>query len=172
LALDPLSLWNRAQMIRLLGDADRREEAIAAARQAIAIDSSFSVPWIYLADVQLAAGRPADALETVQRAGPYGERRRSLLARALAGVGRRGEARQVLSDMLADARDHYVRPDGFVLTYAALGERDSAFAWLDRMVEQRGSTTPFVEFSASYAPLRSDPRFAQFVRRVHTIEGR
>jgi hypothetical protein len=72
--------------------------------------------------------------------------------------------------MLADARDHYVRPDAFVLTYAALGERDSAFAWLDRMLEQRGASAPFVETNPAYASLRSDPRFAQFVRRVHEAE--
>jgi hypothetical protein len=84
-------------------------------------------------------------------------------------VGRRSEARRMLADMLAAARDHYVRPDVIALSYAGLGERDSAFVWLDRLLEQRGSSAPFVEFNPAYASLRSDPRFAQFVRRVHEL---
>jgi serine/threonine-protein kinase len=171
-SLDPFSLWHRAQMIRLLGDAGRSDEAIDVARQVIGIDSSYAAGWIYLADVQLAAGRPAEALAAVQRAGPYGERRRSLLARALAGVGRRDEARRLVSDMLTSAREHYVRPDGIILAYAALGERDSAFAWLDRLVEQRVSSAPFVEFNPAYASLRSDPRFARFTHRVREMGRR
>jgi tetratricopeptide (TPR) repeat protein len=160
-------LWNRAQIIRLLGDAGRNDEAISAAREVTAMDSSYTAGWIYLADVQLAAGRPTEALAAVHRAGPYGERRRGLLARALAGVGRREEARRVLSDMIATGRERYVRPDGIASVYAALGQRDSAFAWLDRLLEERGSSAPFIQFNPAFATLRSDPRFARFVRRVH-----
>jgi tetratricopeptide (TPR) repeat protein len=53
--------------------------------------------------------------------------------------------------------------------YVALGEPDSAFAWLDRQSwywPHRGHTA-----DPALDPLRTDPRFAQLVRRVDRETG-
>ena len=51
-------------------------------------------------------------------------------------------------------------------TYSSLGNRDRAFAWLDKAVEQRNWCIPFLKRDNVWSPLRSDPRFKDLLRRV------
>jgi hypothetical protein len=51
-------------------------------------------------------------------------------------------------------------------SYAALGEKDKAFEWLDRVYEERGGMLIWLKVDHGCDPLRSDPRFADLVRRV------
>ena len=53
-----------------------------------------------------------------------------------------------------------------VENYAALGEKDKAFEWLDRMYEDRNGMLIWLKVAHPYDPLRSDPRFEELVRRV------
>jgi TolB-like protein/DNA-binding winged helix-turn-helix (wHTH) protein len=60
--------------------------------------------------------------------------------------------------------DMYVVPMAF--TYASLGNKDRAFAWLDKAVEQRNWMIIYLKRDAVWDPLRSDPRFDALLRRV------
>ena len=51
-------------------------------------------------------------------------------------------------------------------TYSSLGNKDRAFAWLDKAVEQRDWCIPFLRRDNVWNPLRSDPRFKSLLRRV------
>jgi TolB-like protein len=51
-------------------------------------------------------------------------------------------------------------------SYASLGNRDGAFAWLDKAVEQRNWMIIYLKRDKVWDPLRSDPRFAALLRRV------
>jgi hypothetical protein len=53
-----------------------------------------------------------------------------------------------------------------VWAYAGLGDSDQAFAWLERAYEERRIRMQWLKVDPLLAPLRSDPRFAAFVRRV------
>jgi hypothetical protein len=50
--------------------------------------------------------------------------------------------------------------------YAALGDNDAAFRWLDIAVDTRGVGLIFLAAEPVYAPLRSDPRFPGVLRRI------
>ena len=50
--------------------------------------------------------------------------------------------------------------------YAGLGEKDQAFAFLEKAYEQRESKLVMVKASPLSDPLRSDPRFADLLRRI------
>lgn len=52
-------------------------------------------------------------------------------------------------------------------TYSSLGNRDRAFAWLNKAVEQRDWCIPFLRRDNVWNPLRSDPRFKDLMRRVN-----
>ena len=55
----------------------------------------------------------------------------------------------------------------FVATaYAALGETDAAFAWLERAFSTRTPTLSHIRADPRFEPLRSDPRFAALLRRM------
>ena len=51
-------------------------------------------------------------------------------------------------------------------TYASLGNKDRALAWLDRAVEQRNWMIIYLKRDNVWDPLRSDPRFNELLRRV------
>ncbi len=50
--------------------------------------------------------------------------------------------------------------------FAQLGEKDQAFAWLERAYEERSFMMLYLKVAPNLDPLRSDPRFADLLRRV------
>ena len=50
--------------------------------------------------------------------------------------------------------------------YAALGERDKAFEWLERLYEAHDYWAVTAKVDPAWDPLRSDPRFAALLRRM------
>jgi hypothetical protein len=54
----------------------------------------------------------------------------------------------------------------YVFTYVLLGQKDLAFEWLDKAVDERSAHVVFLNVDPWYDGLRSDPRFAAIVRRV------
>jgi hypothetical protein len=59
-----------------------------------------------------------------------------------------------------------VSPYGFAVLYAALGERDTAFEYLERAFEERDPMLLAVKVDPACDPLRSDPRFDELLRRI------
>jgi hypothetical protein len=50
--------------------------------------------------------------------------------------------------------------------YAALGEKDEAFHWLNAAYEERDYQVEMLRTDFRLDPVRSDPRFAELVRKV------
>jgi serine/threonine protein kinase/tetratricopeptide (TPR) repeat protein len=89
------------------------------------------------------------------------------LGHAYAVSGNRAEAQKILDDLKELSAHTWVAPYNVAVIYAGLGEKDQAFAWLDRSYKDRSY------YLAEYLPtdsrldnLRSDPRFADLRRRV------
>jgi hypothetical protein len=87
-------------------------------------------------------------------------------AQAYAALGRRAEAEGIARALEAESRRRYVYADGIAAVHAALGNRDAAFRWLDRGVDERSSGVLYVRVRRWWEPLRADPRFAALVRRA------
>ena len=51
--------------------------------------------------------------------------------------------------------------------YAAVGDNDAAFRWLDRGFEVHSAIATMALWWPGYRPLRDDPRFRDVLRRVH-----
>jgi len=61
----------------------------------------------------------------------------------------------------------YVAPFNIAVVYLGLGDKEQAFAWLDRAYKQRSYYLAVaLPTSASLDSIRSDPRFAELLRRV------
>lgn len=80
--------------------------------------------------------------------------------------GNRKEAEQLLSRLETDAGTRYVPALYFAMIYTGLGDKDQAFRWLDKAYEENCEylitlpTEPFAD------PLRQDPRFPAFLKRL------
>lgn len=88
------------------------------------------------------------------------------LAHAYASAGRRSDAEQVLQGLLERARKSYVSPFDIALIYSALGEKDTACAWLTKAVAERSTWLVYSKWEPRLDPLRSDPRFQDLLRRI------
>jgi hypothetical protein len=56
--------------------------------------------------------------------------------------------------------------EAMAFTHSSLGDKDDAFRWLDKAVEQRNWVIIYLKKDNVWDPLRSDPRFAALLRRV------
>ena len=54
------------------------------------------------------------------------------------------------------------------LVYGAMGEVDRAFDYLNRSYEKDPSDLRFINVDPSADPLRSDPRFAELIRKLES----
>jgi len=82
-----------------------------------------------------------------------------LLLAALSG--RKQEARTGLRKLERTAPDHYF---AFAIVEGHLGDRDQAFAWLERAWQQR--TCWMLKVHPFLDPLRGDPRYAALLKRA------
>ena len=59
-----------------------------------------------------------------------------------------------------------VSPRAFAAVYAALGEKDQAFHWLEEAYRQRCPTLTWLQVDQQWDGVRSDPRFKDLLRRM------
>ena len=56
------------------------------------------------------------------------------------------------------------------LVYTALGDNDQAFEWLNNAYDERSYVLTFINADPRKDPLRSDPRYAELLRRLGLLE--
>ncbi len=88
------------------------------------------------------------------------------IAIALAKSGRRAEALHALDQLQAMKTHTYVSPSYVSLVYMALGNRDAAYAWLDKSYDDRAEYLLWLKLDPFYDGERADPRFQAMVRKV------
>ena len=74
--------------------------------------------------------------------------------------------RKGLESRLAQRKRSYASPFEIASYYAQLDEKDQAFAWLDTAYRERDPLVESLTADFRLDPLRSDPRFADLVRKV------
>ena len=62
-------------------------------------------------------------------------------------------------------------PREIAMLYSYLGETDEAFVWLEQAYRERDPTMVALKWDLRMAPLHSDPRWADLLRRIGFPEG-
>jgi eukaryotic-like serine/threonine-protein kinase len=168
LDLDPLSL----PVINNVGSAyylaRRYDEAIEQGRKGVEMDPNFPLSHRGLARAYSAKGMYREAASEWQKyqdLSPGSD----ALANLIYCYGRAGERNQALHalEMLQErSRKGFVPAYSFALAYTGLDETDQAFARLEQSLTNRESIPVFLNVDAVWDSLRSDPRFADLVRRM------
>jgi adenylate cyclase len=81
--------------------------------------------------------------------------------------GNRAEARRILARVEAVQKNEYVAsPTTLAMIYAAFGDKDEAFARLEKIIQERGVQIEKLKVQPLFDPIRSDPRFTDLLRRI------
>ena len=89
------------------------------------------------------------------------------LGHALAAAGKRQQAEDVLAELRKRTQQGgYVSAFDVAVIYTGLGDKNKAFEWLQKAVEERSSFLIYSRWEPRLDPLRSDPRFPILLRRI------
>jgi len=86
---------------------------------------------------------------------------------ALAVSGDAAGAQNVLAQMQTLAQHRNVPAIYFAGIYTGMGDKDSAFHWLDKAVKEHNDRLIYLKVDPLADPLRSDPRFKNLMSQIH-----
>ena len=72
----------------------------------------------------------------------------------------------MIEELKAASQQSLARALFVALVYAGLEDKDQAFIWLEKAYEERFNRLAYLKVEPLWDPLRSDPRFADLLRRV------
>jgi eukaryotic-like serine/threonine-protein kinase len=90
----------------------------------------------------------------------------AVLGHGYAMAGNRREAEKILQTLSDRGKKSYVSPFDLALIHAALGEKDKAFALLNKAIAERSTFIVYSKWEPRLDPLRSDPRFTQMLKQI------
>jgi tetratricopeptide (TPR) repeat protein len=167
--LDPISLiisTNVAEVFHFARDYDR---AIVEVRKVIEMDPNFPQARWRLAEAYEDKGMHREALaEYLKWMSLSGASRENVdaLQRAYESSGMGGFWRELIA--LTEHNDHefYVSSRKLAAMYARLGEKDQAFARLEKACRERDMLLVELKVDPAFDSLRSEPRFARLLHLI------
>ena len=166
LEIEPLSLPINWDYGRFLYMTRRYDESIAQHKKTIELDPGFARAHRWLAEVYGVKGDYANAVEERAKVlDLMGQPQNAALVRAtFAKDGWLGFLRLVTAEnsALKDINNNWVVAKAFV----DLGDKDKAFAELNKAYEKRLSSLCWLKIEPQLDPLRSDPRFQQLLQKI------
>ena len=166
--LDPLSLIIASDHGVILYYSRQYDRAIEQFRAVLDMDPGFSRAGM-MTQAYVEKGWFKEALafmESRRRLASDGAWTWATLAYVYGRSGQPVQARRALMKLQELNRHQQIDPAPFVTAYVAMGDKDQAFAWLEKAYSQHSYALLTLKVDPSYDPLRSDPRFQELMRRV------
>jgi hypothetical protein len=88
-------------------------------------------------------------------------------ARGFAASGIKGALRNSISVQLERSKRKFVDPSQIAYNYAALGDPDKAFEFLDKAVAVKAAGLQPIKVTKSMDPYRKDPRYIDLLKRMN-----
>jgi len=85
---------------------------------------------------------------------------------AFAASGNTKNARDTLRRLEAASKSRYVSSFEIAAVYANLNDIDQAFEFLQKAYDERNYDLPYIRVDSRFDKLRSDPRYADLLRRM------
>jgi TolB-like protein/tetratricopeptide (TPR) repeat protein len=164
--LDPLSPATNELAGRVYHHAGEYDQALEQYRKALEIDPSFWMAHLFTSRTYAQKGMYAEALNELRNAADVTPEILSETASIYAASGKPQQALRILEELLSLSKKRYVPAYYIVKICSALGERDQAFAWLEKALEERDARLTWLKVDHKLDNLHSDPRFADFLRRL------
>jgi serine/threonine-protein kinase len=167
--LDPVSAEYNTYLGVVLLFAHQYDEAIDQLRKTIELESTYWFPHDFLGRAFEQKGELPEAIAEFQRARQSGGEVAEvwgMLGHAYAMSGQRSEAQKALAELKEPAQGIYVPPYMVATVYAGLGDKDQAFAWLERAYTERSLYLTWLPMDPVWDSLRSDSRYQELLKRI------
>jgi len=150
------------------------DNTIAEAARMLELEPAYPLGHIWMGMAYVQKGKPDEAVEEFRKAGgvPQG----NLMALALLGhaygrAGRRAEALAVIQELEKASRTRFVSAAYLTLVYLGLRDWEKFFEWFERSYQERSAFMIRLKVEPMLDPVRSDPRFQAFLRRMNFPEA-
>jgi len=169
LQLDPLNEVVQVHHAFLLESAGRDDEALAQWRKLLRTSPQHPMAHWDFSVISLRKAMYKESLaEMKAHYSCLGDREvEEALTQGYAQSGYRGAMRRAADLLAARARKTYVLSFDVAALYTIAGENAQALDWLEKGLEERSPHMPYVDAYMEFAPLRSDPRFQDLLRKMN-----
>jgi TolB-like protein len=169
--LDPLSLFSNFGIATLYYFERNYDEAIKRLREIQSTDPNFTLGYGLLGVVYIKKSMGDEAVAAMLKGsqlegGGLTEQQVSTLRKAHNDFGLKGFLLEHVKLLQELSRERYVSPIFIAMDYAHLGDKERAFAWLEKAYEERSSWLTEIAVDPVWDELRPDPRFHDLMRRV------
>jgi serine/threonine-protein kinase len=164
--LDPVSLAGNFLLAQSLYEARRYDETVSQLRKTLDLEPRFWPAHLYLGKTLAEQGQFQEAVEELKKAGDFTAEPYATIGYVYGRMGRAADARKVIANLQGQSKKGYVAPSNFAKIYIGLGDKDQAFAWLEKGYQQRDFWLTFLKGDPTFDSLRSDLRFQDLVRRI------
>jgi serine/threonine protein kinase/Tfp pilus assembly protein PilF len=171
--LEPLAMLNNSVLTSAYVYDRKYEKALVQARSTYDLDPNFGLARVWLGFALIANGKYDEAISAIGQASPdsaFGWMSTVVLAHAYAKQGKRAEAEQQISTLHDLAKTRYIRTYYLAAIYAALGDKDKAFAELEQSFAARDCFLGRIAIDPAMDPLRDDPRFKALLKKMNLPE--
>ncbi|MCA1622577.1 MAG: protein kinase [Acidobacteria bacterium] len=174
--LDPLSLPINTMVGHILMMAHRFDQAIEQYKKTLEMDPNFNLASAWLTETYIYKGMYEEAITEAEKriAGLGGNpdnratqvQNFAELREAYRKAGAKGFWEQDLKhSKQRQARGENVQPHRMAEIYANLGDKEQAFEWFEKVIEDRGGDG-YIKVDPAFDPLRDDPRFQELLEKV------
>jgi serine/threonine-protein kinase len=165
--LDPLSPFRDYDIAYRLHFARRFDESIAESKKILASDPNLDYVYPIFGYAYAGKEQFKEAINAYQEAIRLEDKSTSIqiyLGAAYARAGERDKAQAILKQL--QNTKEYVSPGELAILYGALGDKEAAFASLEKAYAERDLQLQYLKVDPAFDPLRDDLRFQDVIRRV------
>ena len=150
--------------------ARQNDQSVEQLRKTLEMDPNFVLAHHRLGLVYEQQGKYDEAIaefKQVMNLSPGKPLGMAALAHAIRIVRKTSGSEKTLAELQEQSKKRYVSPASIAMIYAALGDKEQAFAWLEKAEKARDAPLARLKVDSRFDSLRSDPRFADLVQRLH-----
>jgi serine/threonine-protein kinase len=168
--LDPSSLTINVSRGRLFYFSRRYDQALQHFQTIIPVEPNSAAAYFSLCQIYQQKQMHAEAFEAFikyQRLIGMPPEKAEELQKAFKVSGYPGFLRKLLDACETRAKTEHVSPAEFAELYTHLGQKEEAFAWLEKTFDERDPFIVQLKINPAFDGLRDDPRFQDLLRRVN-----
>jgi serine/threonine protein kinase/Tfp pilus assembly protein PilF len=169
--LDPLNLNGLDNLAEAYIYMRQYPESIEEARKVLEIDPTFANAHFHLAQAYSLSGKYDLWLEEFEKGAKLSNDSDALVLvdaakREYPKTGYHGALKRIVALEEEQAKRIYIDPAWHAGHYALLGEKEEAFTWLEKAYAEKSGFLHYLKVFPPYDSLRSDPRYAELVRKI------